>query len=80
LTCQGGTDHGRSATHPTFDRDRAGDTIQLAGTAFHASLGIGQYGKAALHFENSMRADIYAQCASVAKFRFIDEGIDFISV
>jgi nitrous oxidase accessory protein NosD len=80
LTCQGGADHGRSTAHAAFDCDGAGYTIQLAGPAFHASLGVRQYGKAAIHFKNGMRADCHAHGASVAKSRIIDKSINFISV
>jgi hypothetical protein len=80
LTCQGGTDHGGGATHAAFDCDRTRNTIQLAGPAFHASLGVRQYGKASIHLEYGMRTDHNAHGTSIAKSRIINEGIDCISV
>jgi hypothetical protein len=80
LTSQGCANHGCCATHSTFNSDRAGDTIQLAGTAFHAGRFIYQDGFAPIHLEYCMGTDRHAHVASVTKPRIISKSIYCISI
>jgi hypothetical protein len=57
-----------------------GDTIKLAGSAFHASLWPDQHSQAAVHFEGGMRADCHAQAAAIAQGRIIYKRIFQVSV